>query len=82
MSPLFDTKELSEHGVNMVLYPLTATRAMNKAAEMVYTDVLTKGHQRDMVAHMQTRSELYEHLNYHDYEQQLDNLFSNEKTNK
>ena len=79
MSPLFDKQELAEHGVNMVLYPLTATRAMNKAAEMVYQDVLEKGHQKDMVEHMQTRMELYDYLNYHEYEQTLDKLFSEGK---
>ena len=76
MTELFDKDALVEHGVDMVLYPLTATRAMNKAAEMVYADVLEKGHQRDMVEHMQTRAELYDYLNYHDYEDTLDNLFS------
>ena len=80
MSPLFDKQELAEHGVNMVLYPLTATRAMNKAAEMVYQDVLEKGHQKDMVEHMQTRMELYDYLNYHEYEQTLDKLFSEGKS--
>jgi len=79
MSPLFDTGELAAHGVDMVLYPLTATRAMNKAAEMVYRDVLEKGHQRDMVEHMQTRMELYDYLNYHEYEETLDKLFSEGK---
>jgi len=79
MSPLFDINELSAHGVDMVLYPLTATRAMNKAAEMVYKDVLEKGHQRDMVDNMQTRMELYDYLNYHEYEQTLDSLFSEGK---
>ena len=76
MTELFDKEALAKHGVDMVLYPLTATRAMNKAAEMVYADVLEKGHQRDMVEHMQTRAELYDYLNYHDYEDTLDNLFS------
>ncbi len=79
MSPLFDTKELNQHGVDMVLYPLTAVRAMNKAAEMVYKDVLDKGHQRDVVDAMQTRMELYDYLNYHEYEQKLDHLFSQTK---
>ena len=79
VSPLFDASDLSGAGVDMVLYPLTATRAMNKAAEMVYQDVLDKGHQRDMVPHMQTRMELYDYLNYHEYEQTLDKLFIDEK---
>jgi len=79
MSPLFDKEELAGVGVNMILYPLTATRAMNKAAEMVYQDILQKGHQKDMVEHMQTRMELYDYLNYHDYEETLDKLFSQGK---
>lgn len=80
MTPLFDTKELAAHGVDMVLYPLTAVRAMNKAAEMVYRDVLEKGHQRDVVDAMQTRMELYDYLNYHEYENTLDKLFSEGKS--
>ena len=79
MTPLFDKSELSANGVDMVLYPLTALRAMNKAAEAVYRDVLEKGHQRDTVEDMQTRMELYDYLNYHDYEQKLDELFSQPK---
>jgi methylisocitrate lyase len=79
MSPLFAKEELAAHGVNMILYPLTATRAMNKAAEMVYQEVLDKGHQKDVVAHMQTRMELYDYLNYHEYEETLDKLFSQGK---
>ena len=81
MSPLFDKTELANSGVDMVLYPLTATRAMHKAAEMVYRDVLEKGHQKDMVEHMQTRAQLYDYLNYHDYEQKLDTLFAQKKNN-
>lgn len=79
MSPLFEKEELAASGVDMILYPLTATRAMNKAAEMVYQDVLDKGHQKDVVEQMQTRMELYDYLNYHEYEQTLDTLFSNAK---
>ncbi len=79
MTPLFEKTELAQHGVDIVLYPLTATRAMNKAAEMVYQDVLDKGHQKDMVEHMQTRMELYDYLNYHEYEETLDKLFSEKK---
>lgn len=77
VSPLFGKEELAEQGVSMVLYPLTATRAMNKAAETVYREVLEKGHQRDVVNLMQTREELYAYLDYHKYEQTLDALFSN-----
>jgi methylisocitrate lyase len=79
MSPLFAKEELAAHGVNMILYPLTATRAMNKAAEMVYQEVLDKGHQKDVIEHMQTRMELYDYLNYHEYEETLDKLFSQGK---
>ena len=79
MSPLFTKEELAGHGVNMILYPLTATRAMNKAAETVYRDVLEKGHQKDMVDSMQTRMELYDYLNYQEYEDTLDKLFSQGK---
>lgn len=79
MTPLFEKQELAQVGVDMILYPLTATRAMNKAAEMVYRDVLQQGHQKDMVEHMQTRMELYDYLNYHEYEQTLDELFSSQK---
>jgi len=79
MSPLFTKEELALHGVNMILYPLTATRAMNKAAETVYRDVLEKGHQKDVVDSMQTRMELYDYLNYQEYEDTLDKLFSQGK---
>ena len=79
MSPLFEKAELAAHGVDMILYPLTATRAMNKAAEMVYQNVLEKGHQKDVVKYMQTRMELYDYLNYHEYEETLDSLFSEAK---
>ena len=76
LSPLFDANDLSDHGVNMVLYPLTAARAMHKAAEQVYQTLLSDGHQRGLVDQMQTRMELYDYLNYHEYEQRLDQLFS------
>lgn len=79
MSPLFDINELAAHGVDMVLYPLTATRAMHRAAETVYKSVLEKGHQRDVVDQMQTRMELYDYLNYQEYEDTLDKLFSEGK---
>lgn len=82
VSPLFDVNELAEHGVDMVLYPLTATRAMHKAAETVYRSVLESGHQRHVVDQMQTRMELYDYLNYHDYEQRLDTLFADSRGDK
>ncbi|MCG7490063.1 methylisocitrate lyase [Vibrio sp. Of14-4] len=77
-TPLFSTQQLAEVGVDMVLYPLSAFRAMNKAAETVYSHLLEEGNQEELIGMMQTRSELYDHLNYHDYEQRLDKLFSQE----
>ena len=59
----------------MVLYPLSAFRAMSKAAENVYAHILNDGHQQNVVDSMQTRNELYEYLNYHSYEKKLDELF-------
>lgn len=76
---LWNKEELGEWGVDMVLYPLSAFRAMNKAAEMVYTSILEKGDQRDVVDAMQTRMELYDYLDYHTYEQKLDALFAQNK---
>ncbi|MBV1932188.1 MAG: methylisocitrate lyase [Porticoccaceae bacterium] len=75
-TPLYNKAELGEWGVDLVLYPLSAFRAMNKAAENVYTSILETGDQKDVIDTMQTRMELYEHLGYHDYEQKLDNLFA------
>ena len=63
----------------MVLYPLSAFRAMNKAALAVYQNILEKGDQKDVVDLMQTRMELYDFLNYHDFEQKLDQLFAQKK---
>ncbi|WP_188009301.1 methylisocitrate lyase [Grimontia hollisae] len=75
-TPLFSVQELGEAGVGLVLYPLSAFRAMNKAALNVYEQVKADGHQRNVVDTMQTREELYHYLGYHQYEQQLDKLFS------
>jgi methylisocitrate lyase len=75
-TPLYGGEELAAASVDMVLYPLSAFRAMNKAAEMVYQHLLEVGNQEAMVPHMQTRKQLYAHLNYHDYEDKLDQLFS------
>ncbi|RKF13309.1 methylisocitrate lyase [Alginatibacterium sediminis] len=74
-TPLFSGAELSGSGVSMVLYPLSAFRAMNQAAVNVYRSLLENGHQRDVVETMQTRAQLYDYLNYHDYEDKLDQLF-------
>ncbi len=78
-TPLFNKAELGEVGCSMVLYPLSAFRAMNKAALAVYQNILDKGDQKDVVDLMQTRMELYDFLNYHDFEQKLDKLFSEGK---
>lgn len=74
-TPLFNKQELAEVGVEMVLYPLSAFRAMNKAALNVYESILANGDQKAVVDDMQTRAELYDFLNYHAFEQKLDELF-------
>lgn len=76
---LWSREELGEWGVGIVLYPLSAFRAMNKAAENVYRAILEDGHQRNVIDTMQTRMELYDYLGYHDYEQKLDALFAEGK---
>jgi len=63
----------------MVLYPLSAFRAMNKAAESVYRTLLNDGDQKAEIENMQTRMDLYDYLGYHEYEQKLDALFSEGK---
>ena len=78
-TPLFTVDELRSADVSMVLYPLSAFRAMNQAALKVYEAVRKEGTQANVVDLMQTRAELYEHLGYHAYEQKLDELFKGEK---
>jgi len=78
-TPLYNRKELGDAGASMVLYPLSAFRAMNKAAVTVYQNILEKGDQKDVIDLMQTRMELYDYLNYHDFEQKLDQLFQQTK---
>jgi methylisocitrate lyase len=78
-TPLFNKQELADVGVKMVLYPLSAFRAMNKAALNVYQNILTDGDQKAVIDSMQTRMELYDFLNYHSYEQKLDALFAENK---
>ena len=78
-TPLFSVDDLRPTGVGMVLYPLSAFRAMNKAAEAVYTAVRRDGHQRNVVDLMQTRNELYDRIGYHAFEQKLDALFAAKK---
>ena len=79
-TPLFTVDELRGAGVRLVLYPLSAFRAMNKAAEQVYQAIRRDGTQRAVVATMQTRTELYEAIDYHRYEEKLDQLFARGKT--
>lgn len=74
-TPLFTVAELATADVSMVLYPLSAFRAMNKAALTVYETMRAEGTQKNVVGLMQTRMELYEHLGYHAFEQKLDVLF-------
>ncbi len=78
-TPLYNRAELGAWGVDLVLYPLSAFRAMNRAAETVYRNILERGDQKDVVDLMQTRMELYDYLDYHAYEEKLDSLFSQGK---
>ena len=78
-TPLFTIDELRSADVSMVLYPLSAFRAMNKVALKVYEAMRKEGTQKNVIDLMQTRAELYEHLGYHEYEQKLDALFKEEK---
>jgi methylisocitrate lyase len=79
-TPLFTLDELRSAGVALALYPLSAFRAMNKAALNVYQTLRREGTQKNVVATMQTRDELYDYLGYHAYERKLDELFAREKT--
>jgi len=79
MTPLYTVDELKAAGVGLVLYPLSAFRAANKAAENVYHAIRTDGTQKNVVSAMQTRAELYESIGYHSYEEKLDLLFSKNK---
>lgn len=77
-TPLFTLEELRGADVAMALYPLSAFRAMNKAALRVYEEVRKKGTQKGVLGEMQTREELYASIGYHDYEKKLDELFARE----
>jgi methylisocitrate lyase len=79
-TPLFTVAELASAGVQLVLYPLSAFRAMARAAESVYGALRREGTQKSVLDLMQTRSELYDVLGYHDYERKLDELFRREGT--
>jgi methylisocitrate lyase len=78
-TPLFTVDELRSANVSLVLYPLSAFRAMNKAALMVYEALRREGTQKNVLGAMQTRDELYDYLDYHKYEQKLDDLFAKER---
>ena len=77
-TPLFTQAELKEAGVDIVLYPLTAFRAMSQSAENVYNSVIKDGTQESLLDIMQTREELYEVLDYYNFEKELDNKLSKE----
>lgn len=76
-TPLFTVAELGSVGIRLVLYPLSAFRAMSRAALAVYSTLRKEGTQRSVIDTMQTRAELYDVLGYHEYEQKLDELFGN-----
>ena len=78
-TPLFNCQELADSGVSMVLYPLSAFRAISKAALEVYQAIAINGDQRAVLEKMQTRAELYKVLGYHAYEEKIDALFSVKK---
>ena len=75
-TPLYDNVTLKQAGVAIVLYPLSAFRAMSQAALNVYQCIRQDGNQQRIINTMQTRSELYQHLGYHKYEDKLDALFA------
>ena len=78
-TPLFTVNELNKVGVSLILYPLSAFRAMNQAALDVYQTIRCHGSQQQIVHRMQTRNELYDVLNYYEYESKLDELFAKDK---
>lgn len=78
-TPLFTLDELRSVNIAIALYPLTAFRAMNKAAENIYNTLRREGTQQSLISQMQTRDELYQSINYYDYEDKLDALFSQKK---
>ena len=75
-TPLFSKKELHDAGVSMILYPLTAFRAMSKAAEKIYKELSSNESQEHMLGEMQTRDELYDYLSYHKYEREMDEILN------
>ena len=79
VTPLFPKDELQKAGVQLILYPLSTFRAMSFAAIHAYETIRAKGTQKSLLSAMQTRDQLYEILNYHQYEQKLDELFAKKK---
>lgn len=79
LTPLFTVQELKQAGVQLVLYPLSAFRAMSAAAINAYQTIRTAGTQKSLLENMQTREQLYDVLNYHQFEQKLDELFAKGK---
>lgn len=79
MIDMYTVEELRDAGVGLVLYPLSAFRAANKAALNVFNHIRQEGTQKNVLDTMQTRKELYESIGYHDYENKLDNLFKKQK---
>lgn len=79
---LYTVDQLKNAGVELILYPLSAFRAANKAAKNVYDHIRQEGTQKNVVDTMQTREELYESIGYHEYEQKLDNLFKQNKNGR
>ena len=77
LTPLFTVEELRTANVSMALYPLSAFRAMNKVAEHVFQTIRRDGTQHAVIGDMQTREELYERINYYEYERALDQYPSN-----
>ncbi|MCE2990350.1 MAG: methylisocitrate lyase [Burkholderiales bacterium] len=78
-TPFFTVDECRAAGIGMILYPLSAFRAMNKAAENIYNAIRRDGTQKNVIDTMQTREELYDVIGYHAYEQSLDKLFATKK---
>lgn len=79
LTPLYTLDELKQSGIQLVLYPLSAFRAMSAAAIEVYKTIRTTGSQKSVIDKMQTREQLYDVLNYHHFEQKLDDLFAKGK---
>ena len=78
LTPLYKADELKDVGVKMILYPLSAFRAMSKAAEEIYIALNETNSLEKKLKKMQSRDELYDVLNYHMYEKKIDELFSKE----